>query len=657
MLAEPQMEQAPGAAAATGPGEGAAPRVPEDVPAPAVWYKRLEQSRQTRDEYAAKIWKPLYDGYLGSLMRKEGDADVVNAFAQFVEVAEPHLVGDNRTCTVRVTRIGRQEDPEAKQALAELLGPQATGLARAVGLYEDATGQPGEMVQCIFDAMYAVGVLVFGFEQREGLRQTPTPAGPRTVDLDWSAAQRAERADAGMPWARCCSPLHCLFDFSFNHPGRGQWFAVETFQTIAELEARWPQHRGRWKQTHSQTPGWSDDGGPRDANPDGEQERSGLVRLYYVYTRTPIRLLILPDEKSGVTEFVEARDLQLGIEGLPLLLLGSRWPRHEPYPKPALADQYGPARAENEHMQTVFAAGAKIKTGVVTDDEELAQQLRAGSDNGVYTVKPGRPPDTAWSNLQAGGVREENLTLADKARANWERNAGMADMQLGVREPGNRTVPEIQARQAHISSRMAGLVKPVRRVEAAAHRNLLAIAYANIEALHGLQLPTERGLTRGLVAFDAGQPMIGEWFDFAFEVQTSDELTDADELATLNQLLQTLPGYQQLLAAEGTGLRLTPLVEEMLRKSGLARTDEIIAPLPPQAQGPGVERQGPEGSGAEGAGAEAGAPPEAAAGEEADPQAQLEQLYAALEQVPEGDPREDAILQQIAALSPQPAAA
>lgn len=657
------MAGAGGPAGGSAGAYGAAPRAgprPADRAEVERWRQRLKGAEKTRERWAEKVWRPLYRELVGSLVTMAGEPDASNLLGQFAEVIMPHLVGDNRQCVVRVNRISAREDPAAKFAFAELLGDQATALARNVGAYEDLLGRPGELAKALFDFLYACGVLVFGFNPPAGLKRLPPQPGQgesregKLIDLDWAAAEHREQADAGMPWVRSYPPTQVLFDLSYRDVTQGEWFALECYHSVAECRALWGE-KYRWNKTHDAVPAWDGSGARESAEPASEAE--GLVKLCYIYERVPSRLRILPDEKSGVDEFVADEPLELGIEGLNLLVIGAKWSTQEPYPIPALAHGLGPSANENEFLKSYFAAAAKVKTGTVTKDPALAQQLREGEPHGVYTAKDSANLDDLFKDFAIGGVRSEHIEAARFAREHGERSLGIGDMQLGLREPGKRTVPEIQARQASISSRMAGLVRPVRAAEAAMHQRLIAIAYSKLDWLHGMLLPIGQGENTRWAVFDANRPMVGELLDYAFEIETSDELTDADEKQGYMELLQLGMQLEPLLHQRGMTFAADVAFTEIVRRTGLPRPEEMIQPLPPPPPQP--EMMPPQGGPAEqsgGAGPPGGAaptaPPQAPPPPSLpDPQQQLAELYALLEQIPEGDPAEEEILQQIAALA------
>lgn len=632
------------------------------------WHKRFDSARRVRSEYVEKVWRKLYEGWIGSLMRFQGDADVVNGFAQHVAIVMPHLVGDNRECRAKVSRIAAHEQREEKIAFAEQMGDQATALLEALGCYVDIYGKPGEIVRAIYNAMWSVGVLVFGFEQQRGLKRAKASDEAdnerRIVDLDFAAAEHQEQHDAGMPWVRCYSPLRFLGDGSYNDFAKGRWFAIESYMSVAEARARWPEHEDKWKRTHKSVPTWEGAGASTESGDTDKGDEDGLVCFYHAYERDPQRRLIVPHRESGVRAIVETTELDLGFEGLPLLLLGSEWPEAELYPMPFLAQQFGPAAAENEYLQTVFGAGRKLKTATVVNEQlapGLAKQLRKGHPSGVYSVKNlgAGGFDQLLKTIEAGAVRREHIELAEQAHKNWERASGHADLQLGRREPGKPTATEVDARQNHISTRMAGLIKPVRQFESAACMRILAIAYAKAHMLHGLQLPIGNGPNVRFAVFDANRPMLGEALDYAFEVQTSDALTDADELNASNILLQTLMGIDPYLQQRGKMVQWEVLVEGIVRKSRIPNADEVIVDMPPPEPAPPMAA-GEQGTGngeQYGTQAEPEGAPMAAAGQAPGPQEtappDVDQLYAMLAELPEGDPREEEILRMIAELEAQ----
>ena len=601
------------------------------------WHERLEAAQELRDTEQAWLWQPLHDKLVGRMKRGAAEWEHVNPLHEYVDVLMPHLVGERREVRAKPMRVPAGQDPQGMLAFAELLGEQATALGQAIGLIRDSQGRPGELVRAVFNSLWSMGVVLFGFEPPRGLaRAAPEPGEPEeqreagpVVDLDFAAAGHKELHDAGMPFARSIDPRHFLCDPTFKDFSAGQWCAIEYYLSLAEARARWPKYRAQWQPTHASPPLWEDgDSG------DGHSKGKRLVRLIDVYLRRPSVVITIADERAGLRDVVERRKVDLGIEGLPVLLLGHEWMDGICYPIPPLAHFHDSAAAENDHLQTLYAAGRKIKSGVIVDANsfpKLAQQLRDGVDNGVYEAEG--PFKEAVDTVEVGAIRSEHIELADKNRQSTERSSGMSDFLLGQREPGDPTLGATELRQGHIAMRLAGKVDPARTFEAASYQRLIAIAYAKILLLHGVQLPVDQ---QRFVAFDANQPVAGELTDYLFEVEVHNRMSSADELNQINNVLQLLPQFAELLRTERKPklLEVSPLLLQVLDKSRVREKERIIVDLPPQ---PPAEQM----------------PPEPAQPAPPDPAAQLEQVWAALEQMPEGDPREEELLQAAAGLQAQ----
>lgn len=631
-----------------------AEKKPDKAEAYAKWFKRFDAAEPILKKECDSVWKPLYDGLIGSLLRGEADADPINGFAQFGSMIMPHLVGDTRQATVSVTRINAGENPAEKIAFAEMMGDQATAITKATGFYVDEFGRPGEFVKALWDSLYGVGILLFGFEVRKGVRAVPDAGAgdiAQEVDLDRASADNAEKSDAGMPWVRAYSPERVLFDYTYNDIAKGAWVRFESYMTLRAVRERWPQYKDDWKKTHGSV-GAKDESGGDDVG-----DEDGLVRIFHVYARDPVRLLLIPDKGSGVNEIIEERPLKLGIEGLPIVTIGTTWlpslgERKRPYPKPALAEVLGPAQTEIDHQKVVRAMVRKIKTLLLVGDDDLAEAIRNGDPNGVTTV-PERLRSLGLENLihtkQVGGVPKEHIDLADRNRQNLEQNSGLSNMNLGLREPGDQTATESANRAAAISVRQQGIVQPARLAEAAAHQRILSIAYENLDLMHGMQFPVDGGASLRFAGLDVNKPMIGEMIDFGFDVQVSNAATRADDATAATQAANALMGMEQFVNAQGKMTRYDILAEAIARGSGIRQANELVVEIPPQPPAP-------EQSGASQYGADPNADPNAAPAQgdpsqqqQPDPMAELEQLYAMLEQAGEGSPEEEQIMQEIAA--------
>jgi len=613
----------------------------------AKWFKRFEAAEPIHKRECDTVWKPLHDGLCGSLLRGEGDADPINGFAQFASMIMPHLMGDTRQATVSVARINAGENAAEKIRFAEMLGDQATAITKATGFYTDEFGRPGEFVKALWDSLYGVGILLFGFEVRQGVRPLPEAkegALAQQVDLDRASADNAERADAGMPWVRSYSPERVLFDYTFNDIAKGAWARFESYMTLRAVREKWPQFKEDWKKTHGSV-GAKDEGSSDDAG-----DEDGLVRIFHVYARDPVRLILIPDKGSGVSEILEERPLNLGIEGLPIVTIGTSWlpslgERKRPYPKPALAEVIGPAQTEIDHQRVTRAMVRKIRTLLLVADDALAEAIRTGEPNGVYSVTEEMRArvgglEALLRNEQVGGVPKEHDALADRNRRNLEQNSGLSDMNLGLREPGDQTATESANRAAAISVRQQGIVQPARLAEAAAHQRILSIAYANLDLMHGMQFPVDNGASMRFAGLDVNHPMLGEIIDFGFDVQVSNAATRADDSTAATNAANTLMAMEQAINAQGKMTRYDVLAEAIARGSGIRQANELIVEMPPQ---PAPPEQSAQPADPAAAGMEPGQ-------EQApDPMAELKQLYAMLEQTPEGSPDEEQIMQEIAA--------
>lgn len=601
------------------------------------WIRRLDEAREARMRVERHVWQPLYEQLLGPRMLGRRDEQWVNAAVQYLDMVEPHLVGGERKVSVRVARVRPGEDAAGKIALAERLGQQATALGRAIGMDVDHLGRAGERRRAIVNSLWSMGVMVLGFHPPAGVveaqpEQPEAEEAPRRpVDLDFARAGRRELADAGMPYARSVDPRRFLGDATYLDFASGDWFAVECYYSLSEARALYPGRR--FSATHRSLPLWSEDAGQQR-----EGGLEGLVRFHEVWQRDPASVLTLPDPRSGVRDIVARTEIDLGLEGLPLRILGGRWIEGQPFPVPALLRGADAGAAESDLVGAIMAAGRKLKTMILVDGtvhEGLAAKLREGDPAGVYEVRAPLGKESI-DTREVGAVRQEHLALADRAREIREREAGVSDLALGLREPGDPNVPAVQARAAAMSARMAGLKQPVADWDASVYRALLAVAYAKLDLLSGLQLPLGSGPDAEFAVFDAARPMIGELLDYEFRVYTADALTDADQVNQINNVLQLVPALQAALAQEGTTLRLTPLVEALLRRSHIEDTDAVIQPAAPPGPPP-VGEPDREAAG------EPGAAP-------ADPAAEMELLGRRLARLPEGSPDEDAILRRMAEL-------
>lgn len=630
-----------------------------------AWKRKIRDAEAKRDAEWKNVWRPLYDGLLGGLLRGMGSTspekvEATNGLTQFRDVVMPLFIGDDRKANVQV-RLGRPgESMQAKQQFADMLADQATAVAHAIGCYRDQLGRQGHFAEAVTDAIWGMGVLVFGYEAPQGIAQheDSEAAGDDQqaeddyddlfpeIDLDRATADNNELSDAGMPWCRAYSPRRCAFDATFKDARKARFATIEIYMTVDQAKARWPQYKDVWKKTSDSVPN------ARESTSDATHagDGCGVVGFWHVYAVDPLREFLMPFEASGVQEILDEKPLDLGIEGLPILLLGGNWHRERLYPEPIAARVFGAAQYEIESVETDRAALRQVKNGILVTDEKLADLIRKGDDNAVYSLPKemaGVPLTEAIRTIELGGARKEQVDAQARARECLERNGGLSDLQLGRREPGNPTVPEVQTRQAAISSRLNGLLSPVRAFESAMFNRLIAIIYQKIDLLNGLQLPLDGGARFAVI--DANAPMVGELLDYTFTVDVRDRLNDADVTDAAQRLLGLFAQITPYLQQQGTTPNFAELAEQVAMRSGLPQSDRLLIsyqPPPPQPDPNAMQAQPVET--AEG---EPQQPPEAESQEQqADPQEELRQLYAALQQVPEGSPQEDQILAAIAQL-------
>lgn len=608
------------------------------------WHKRISAAKAKRASEDDSVWKPLYDSLCGSLLRGESKhPESTNGVGQFEDILMPLLTGDQRQASVRPTLFRPGEDPPEKVALAEYLGDVATAVAHSIGCYQDQLGRPGELIKAMSNALWSVGVLVFGFEPPRGVeseqpqQQTESAAEESEddqlfpqIDIDRATAENNERSDAGMVWCRSYSPRRVVIDGQFKDATKARWFAIETYMTVQQAKARWPKFQNEWTKTAASVPdGDQQQGGDEDGAGDG------VIGVWHVYAVDPLREFMVPFQASGVSQILDEKPLELGIEGLPLLLLGGKWRDERMYPAPIAERAYGPAKAEGLAVDAQGAALRKAKSLILTRDQQLATAIRKGDDHGVYVTESVEPLENLLRGVEVGVLRAEHLTAEDRARQRLERNTGLSDQTLGRREPGNPTATEAANRQQAITARLQGMLKPARDFEAAMMQRLIAVIFSKIDLLAGYQFLLDDGR---MIAIDPNRPMIGELLDYQFSVQVRDRLTDTDLVAQANALVQSLVSLDPYLRQQGHMANLVPVAELIAMRSGLPNPHEIVIPMPPP-EDPAAQQQPANDP------AQAAAPPQE---QQADPAQMLEQLYAALEQIPEGDPAEDEILAQIA---------
>lgn len=620
----------------------------------ATWCGRLKEARQERDRVATHVWKPLARAYLPRLMRM-GDAqpEFVNIGAEMVSIMAPHLFGKRQSFNVRAVRVRPDETPGDKERSAKLLSRQLSGLAQAIGLYRTQSGLPGEIPKAVLNSFWSVGVVAHGFNAGRGAATAATGKGyeqagerdqesGRAIDLDYEAAGRKEQADANMPFARTIDPRHWLCDPTYRSIEQAQWMAIEEYLDLPAARALYPDYADRFEARLSRPPMWGED------ETDGEKR---LVRLVRIFERYPSREIVLCDEEAGGGLrdcILSEQPLDLGIEGLPFSILGYEWSEDCLYPIPPLARAFDAGEEENAFTRALFDAGRSIKgvTFVNTQAQavqgapKLAAQVRDAPKNAVIEVDGSIPLEQISRNVQLGSLQKEHVELAERARETTQRSTGMSDMLAGLREPGNPTNLQLQQREGMMSSRMAHKVDPVREFEAGVGSRLLATAYAKIDLMQGMGFA--HGMDPGdpFAVFDANQPVVGEMIDYAFSVQVQTEMSEADEVQSIQNALQLLPNLSPYFAQEPApkGVALSTLAAALLRKTNVPDADQVIFDLPPP---PPAEMGGAMMA----EGEEQQAPIEGEQQPAGDPRAEL---YAALEQIPEGDPAEDEILAQLA---------
>lgn len=604
------------------------------------WRRRVDEATKLRDRFDKTVWSPLYERWATARMRGKMTDEISNPWQQFAEVVLPHLLGDEREILCRVNRVAAGEDPEEKTAFADVLANLATALPHACGVYKDALGRPGEFQRAVMNSLWSMGVMVLGFEPPRGMgaaRGSRENEPEQEVDLNLTYADHNELADSGSPSARCISARRFLGDATFADFGRGEWFGEIFYLGVAEAKVRFPQWAKSWRKTHESAPL----GGRKQDEPAGGD---GVIEFVAIYTRRPSERLVIPMSRSaGVEAIVERQTVELGIEGLPVRLLGHTWIDEIPYPKPLLLRILGSGKAEDDFLCALFGSGRKLKSMTLVNrnqEPQLAAALRKGDADGVYEVDG--DPQTALHQQDVGGLRSEYISLAEQARNNTSRNTGVDDLLLGVREPGDPNVPQVQARQGAIAARRAYVLAPTRAFEASVAAGLAAIALEKKELLHGLKLRLPGD--RGMAVIDATQPVIGELLDYEFTCQVTDAVSQADEAQNLGQLIGSAGAYSQLLAPLGKQFRADLAIIEFLRKSRTPQADRFVEDLPQQQHPPPADQ-------AAAAGGAAPQPAPQPGGDDA--AAQYAELVGMLQQLPEGDPREEQILQALAQLVQQ----
>lgn len=612
------------------------------------WSRRIRASRELRKKWRTRVWDPLHDAWVGKMcLLQDGRYESVNAFATFVEVVAPQLLWDEPTALVQPYRIAPGTDPTRAVEFARTLQDQLTGLGRSIG-YRD------ELVASMWDFFYSMGVMLFGFNPPLGIVRS----GERDIDLDYANAQRAEKLDAGMPFARSISPHRFLGDDTFIQFQRGAWCGVEYFLTLEEFKVLYPKYKEDVKCTHKGEP-WGDE--ESSGNEEGQDE--DLVLLVDIYDRMGKRLT-LPDERSGVKAIVKQQPLDLGIEGLPVQVLGRAWSRKSPYPIPPMSSWYQSARDQNSFLDKLMEEGTKVRQAMFIDKSRnpgLADQVRNSRNQGVIEVDG--DPRGLIETAKLGAVSKDDVDIYQLAVEVTEKGSGTSQFQLGQRQPGEMTAREAGALENATNLRLETMRTPVHRFAAEGYRKLAAILYSKLDLLAGMGFALGEGEDLRFAVIDPNRPQIGEILDYSFDVGVAEtsRLSQAELAQNRRELLEMYlrPDIQQALMAEGIQPQIAPIFREMLRdmraKSLVATLVQAPPPPPPIPE----QQMGPEQGGAPaGPGTAVPAPPVNAPEQGATPvQGDPVEAYLAildqLQQIPEGDPAEQELLAQLAGLRQQ----
>ncbi len=624
------------------------------------WQQRLKAARRKRSD-AEKEWKRLLEAYEGQRIDR-GDGDFSNGLAEYVSVLMPHLVGEDLEVVVKPIKASAGEDPYEKTQFAQMLGMQATALGRAVGLQKGANGMPGELQEAYMNSMWSVGIMQLGFEVRRGMGEggrnedDPDDSGQLSlVDIDFSMADRREQHDAGMPWARALDPTRVLFDPTYNDIRRAEWIAVEYYRTQQECRAIFGKDVPLTPR-FTTAPVW-----PEEETNDKSAEHEGqanLIGLVDIYTRTPSERITLAMERQDHERVLKREPIALGVEGLPFLILGFEWSKKQMYPIPPFKRVFRVSKDRNDQHQVASKAGRQLKHLLLVNNgaaggegAKVTEQIANADDNGIVGLDDVQDLDGVVKAIDIGGTRPEHFEIMDRDQQAFDRASGIDEMQLGLGRRGDPTNMQLQQQEGASLSRMNHKVSPANDFASATYSGIVAITYEKIDLLHGMQLPIENMGPPGLsfVTLDASRPVIGEMLDYGFEVKVRSAMTTADEINGMNQALAQLPNYEAWVNREGYTLQFVPLLRSYLQKMEVAGHEHILVPLPPPPPMAAAQQQGAMAPGMAAQPGPAGAP-QAQAGPQDPIQAEIDQLVAHLDQLPDGDPTEDEILARLAEL-------
>lgn len=632
------------------------------------WRQRIEKSRKVRDEYVKRVWRPLYRAWVGRLMTMEGRRpEPINPFAQFIQVVRPQLLWDEPVAVVQPARVRTGQDPQQAIQFADILAEQATAIAKAIRLHD-------QLDRAIFDYFWGFGAVLFGFHVKRGLGQARGDDDPASrkdvVDLDYASSGHNEYLDPGLPFAMAISPLRLLFDLTFGRIDRGQWFAVEYYLTLAEFRALYPKAAGEVRATHTGEPTVLGPGGDEEK---GREAGEQTVRMLDIYTRDG-RFMTMPDPNSGFQGFLRARQINLGIEGLPLAICGFEWPPDIAYPIPPMAHWYGSAMEFEAFLDKLFDEASRIRSLVFINEggnANLREQVISSDNEGVIAVK-GDPRGVA-ATVQVGGINRDTIQAF---RTAWEINevaSGISEFQMGVRQRGEMSATEASALQSATNVRIESVRAPVLRLAATCFRNLIAVAYAKANLMAGQMFPIQSASGQlKFAGIDPNFPRVGEITDYMFDVgvsqsaQLSREQLGRERMQVLQLVLN--PAVQQQLQAEGKYLRLAPIIEEVFQDLRSYRIRQSLVDVPQQPQNVSAVPAGDQGPGAaaspEGQQLAPGpapatptqtaieGPPPGQPGQPFNPAenliAEYQMLAQALSGIPDGDQREEQILDRMA---------
>jgi hypothetical protein len=630
---------------------------------PDQWHRRIKGSRELRDRMRSKVWQPLHDAFVGNLCLLQGvRPESINPFAQFVEVVLPQILYDEPEALVQPVKVSPGIDPQMAIQFAELLQQQATAVGRATHLVD-------ELQTVLFDFIWGCGIVLFGFNPPAGIApDVPGGEGDQSqdeswnVDMDFAASGHREFIDAGMPYCRAVSPMRFLGDPTHNRFEQGHWCAIEYYLTIAEFRARYPQHKDAVRATHDGEPvelQSGDDDSVDATDVVGERAAQKVVCMIDVYTRVGEKFT-LPDEKTGIREILEEQPLELGIEGLPIEILGRQWGRHNPYPIPPMASWYGSGTDEQVFLDSVIDQSTQVRSVMLVNegqDENLAETIRNSENQGVIPVKGN--PEGRIKGYDVGTIRRDHVAAYQLVREATELGSGISEFQRGVRQKGEMSATEASALQAATSVRLETLRGPALRLVAKCYKNLMAICYQKIDLMAGIQFPMGDQLELKFASIDPNRPVVGEILDYHFDVgaaevaQLSQSQLQKAQQETLELALN--PNVQQALAMEGMTISVATVLQnrfKQLRNKAVALALRPLPPPPPQQpveEGPPPAQAGPPSAPPPG-GPPAGGPPPEEGGPPPDPLAEYQQLVTALAQLPEGDPNEAALIDRLGQL-------